>query len=219
MMRRTVQVVLVAALTAVVVLAADGCGRIKQARQGVQQAQKTAKAARELQQTGQTTMTDEKGNKVTLKTGGGEGGPGQVTITDEKGKQTASWSGDGKQGQMSFTDEKGQKTTVTSGTDVTEADLGLKFYPGATVKTGTKSAAGGAKAASSATVQLATKDPMDKVTAFYKGQYAKGNQVMEMGEGVMIMIGTPTGGSKQITISPDKESGETLITLLSAEGG
>jgi len=60
---------------------------------------------------------------------------------------------------------------------------------------------------------------MDKVTAFYKGAYGKGNQVMEMPDGFMIMIGSGGGTPKQIMVGADKETGGTLITLTSGAPG
>ena len=64
------------------------------------------------------------GEKATVSQNGGT-----TTVTDDKGN-TTTVSADGK--GATYTDNKG--TTASVGTSVSEADLGLPFYPGSTDK-------------------------------------------------------------------------------------
>jgi hypothetical protein len=168
-----------------------GCGKVKQARQAAQNVREGA----EIAKTGKGTITDAQGNKV------------NVDVSKEK-QGEASWS---------MTDKPGQKTTVTTSATVTEQDLGLKFYPGAEVKSGGTIASSGEKGGKMATAELTTRDSYDKVVKFYKDAYAKGNQVMESPESTLIMVGDTGKSGKMIAISKDAQSGTVKIVLTSGE--
>jgi hypothetical protein len=169
-----------------------GCGKVKQAREAAQ----AVRAGQEMARSGKTTVTDEKGNKVTIEASKAKEGEGSWSVTDKEGKTT----------------------TASVSSNVTESDVGLKFYPGAEVKSGSKVSTTGEKAGATATAMLLTKDPMDKVVKFYKNAYAKGNQVVETPESTLIMIEGGAGGGKMITITKDNASGGVMISLTSGSG-
>jgi hypothetical protein len=196
-----------ALVVALAVLAgACGCGKVKRAAQNVQ-------AGRDLAQGKKATFTDESGKKVTVDVDKqGEGG--KTTIEGDGGKVEVTQSGKEGEGTWKMTNKDGTTATATATTDVTEADIGLKFYPGATVKMGTKSSVTGPQASASATAMLTTDDAYDKVVKFYKDAYAKGSQVMESPDGTMILIGDGDN-AKIVTVSKDKQSGQTQIMLTS----
>ncbi len=166
-----------------------GCGKAKQAAQAV-------RAGQEMAQSGKTTITDDKGNKI--------------TVDASKEKQGG--------GSWSVTDKEGKTTTATVTEKITEADIGLKFYPGAEVKSGSKVSTTGEKAAATAVATLLTKDPMDKVVKFYKDAYGTGNQVVETPDSTMIMVQGGAGAGKMISITKDKDSGGVMIALTSGSG-
>ncbi len=187
---RLLVVLTLVSLVAVAALAA-GCGKVKQAKQAVE----TARSAGKLAQTGKATFTDEKGHKVAVQ-------------VNQKKEGEGTWA---------MTDEKGNKTTATVSSDMTEKDVGLKFYPGATVKSGTTVSSTGAKAGQMVTVTLTTQDGFDKVAKFYKDNYSQGNQVIEGPDALMIMFSGDTSG-KMVSVSKDKESGEVTIVLTAGMG-
>ena len=173
-------------------LAVTGCGK------KVEQAVEVARVAQDARD-GNFTVKGEDGKEVKVETNqiGGEGG------------------------KMTATDASGKTTTTEYGKDaVKQEDVGVDFYPGAEVKTGMKAAAGGeeGKAGTGATVQLVTADPVEKVTKFYKDQYANGNTVVDMPGGVMITIASGEGAGKMIMVSADKAANQTQIVIHNASG-
>jgi len=193
MRSRSVGLLVVVVLVSFGALAAlaGGCGKVKQAKQAVD----TARSAGKLAQTGKASSRDQKGNKI------------DVQVHRKK---------EGK-GTWSMTDAKGNKTTATVSSEVTEKDLGLKFYPGATVKPGTTIFGTGAKGGPMVTATLTTKDDFGKVAEFYKDNYAKGNQVMEPPDLLMIRIGSGEA-AKRVSVNKDRESGEVIVVLTSGSG-
>jgi len=136
---------------------------------------------------------------------GPAGAGGSVTIEQRPGGAT--WR---------LTDRNGRTTTTTTTTAVTEADLGVRLYPGAAVVSGGKtSAARGNGANSWAVVELLTKDPFDKVAAFYRRAYAKGNQVVEGSGSLAIIVDSGGRGTKTITVTREAKGAETRIALSS----
>lgn len=105
----------------------------------------------------ETTVVGSNGETVTTSKSGGT-----TTYSDNKGN-SATVSEDGK--QMTFKNEKGESGTIGQG--VSEADLGLPFYPGSVDKPGASvkfEQAGEKTVASSRT----SKDEPAQVVAFYK---------------------------------------------------
>jgi len=137
--------------------------------------------------------------------GGLAGTSGTVTIEQRPGGAT--WR---------LTDRNGRTTTTTTTTAVTEADLGVKLYPGAAVVSGGKtSGAGGNGADSWAVVELLTKDPFDKVATFYRSAYAKENRVVEGPGSLTIIVDSGGRGTKTITVTREASGAETRIALSS----
>jgi len=173
------------------VVLVGGCAKVRQARQAVN----TARSAGELAQMGKASSAQERGSKLDV----------QVHRKKEG------------EGTWSMTDAKGNKSTATVSLNVTEEDVGLKFYPGATVKTGTTISGTGAKGGPMVTATLTTKDDFGKVAKFYKDNYAKGNQAMEAPDSLTIRIGSGEA-AKRVSVNKDRESGEVTIVLTAGAG-
>jgi hypothetical protein len=134
--------------------------------------------------------------------GGLEPTPGTVTI--ERRRDGARWT---------MTDPNGRHTTTTTTASVSEADLGVKLYPGAVVVSGGKtSTAGGG---SWAVAELVTRDPYEKVALFYRQAYETGNQVIPGPGSLMIIIGTSPKETKTLSVTRDSATGETRIAITS----
>jgi len=174
------------ALVVLVVLCLTLCGCPKKVRQ-VGQAVRTAQDA----QDGNFTMKNEKGEEVKVETKG-EGESGTVTVTGPDGETKSEFGEDA----------------------VKQEDVGIDFYPGATVAGGGKMS-GGKEAGSWASVSLETGDSFDKVSSFYKEKYAKGNTVMESPGSLIITISAGENKGKLIIVSEDKEQGITTIAIQS----
>ena len=167
--------------------AASGCGKVK----------KAAEVAR--------TANDAKDGDFTVKTEEGD-----VKIETEEGD-------DDDSGAMTITGPDG-KTTMETGKDtVSEADVGIDFYPGAEVQGGSTWATSGEEGGSMSTVALETKDSFDKVAKFYKDRYAKGNTVMEQPEMLMIMMEVGDDAGKTIMVAP-ADDGDTTTIAITAGG-
>lgn len=146
---------------------------------------------------------------------------GNFTVKGEKGEEFKfeSKGGDADSGKMTVTGPDGQKSTTESGADaVKPEDVGIDFYPGATVEGGTKSSVTGEKGGAFAQVTLTTKDPLDKVASFYKGKYAEGNTVMDAPGSCVIVFGEGENKGKMISVTEEKGEGLTRI-LISAGSG
>jgi hypothetical protein len=117
-------------------------------------------------------------------------------------------------------DGKTQVFEMGNSAAVTEADIGLPFYPGATVDAQhvTKSLNGDE---TSAIMPLQTTDAPDKVAAFYRERMkalAGGKQLMDMSPGdgsTMLMLSDEAGRSAiQVSIAPGKNGEPASITLI-----
>ncbi|MFI5385077.1 MAG: hypothetical protein ACHQ50_03060 [Fimbriimonadales bacterium] len=106
----------------------------------------------------ETTVVGSNGEKATVSKAGDS-----TTITDEKGKSTT-FTGNDK--QMSVTTSEGTK--MEAGKGVSEADLGLPFYPGSTEKPAASMTMSGAKGEKVVMGARTSKDDPAKVIAFYK---------------------------------------------------
>jgi len=185
---RTVLVCIVVVLVLALVGITGGCGRAAKGAKETAEAVRVAKDA----QDGSFTVKGEKGEEL---------------------KVDASKEG-GKSGSWSMTDEKGQTTTSEWGANtVTQEDVGIGFYPGATVVTGVKADTTGAGGTASSTALLETPDPFDKVATFYRGKYGKGNTVIEGPGNLMITIDAGENKGKMIIVGENKEKGVTTIAI------
>lgn len=166
---------------ALTALALTGCGRARQ----VGEAARIANDARD----GKVTVTNEKGEKATIETKPGGDGAQTVTVTGKEGTTTAQ----------------------TGAGAVKQEDVGVDFYPGATVEQGASSTTGGANAGKYSQVMLSTTDSFDQVAKFYKDKYGKGNMVTEQPNNLMIMIDQGKTGGKMIVVT--SEEGKTKIVI------
>jgi hypothetical protein len=111
------------------------------------------------------------------------------------------------------------QTMELGGAQVTEADLGVPFYPGATVlrQGATKMAAG---EDSTVMVPMETRDAPDKVVAFYRDKLkamSTGKQFVDMAQGDgnhMLMVGDDAGGI-QVSIAAGKDGAPSTVTVAS----
>lgn len=169
-----------------------GCGKAKQAVE-------VARAAQDAKD-GNFTVTNEKGEKVTVNTKAG-GGEGQsVTVTGPEGSSTY---------------QSGAGT-------VKQEDVGIDFYPGATVEQGSTASQSGEKGGKGGKVSmviLSTTDGFADVAKFYKDKYAAGNTVIDQPGNLMITIKGGENVSKMIMVTADKSSGKTQITIHSGVEG
>jgi hypothetical protein len=141
---------------------------------------------------------------------------GNFTVTNEKGEKVkVETKGEGESGSVTVTGPEGQTTSEYGANAVKQEDVGIDFYPGASVESGGK-ATGGEKGGSWAVVSLETKDPFDKVATFYKDKYAKGNTVMESPGSLMITIDAGENKGKMIMLGEDKDKGVTTVMIQSA---
>ena len=171
-------------LVAVACLLVAGCGKIRQATE--------AAKALEGAQTGNYTVTNDKGEKTTVETKPGEAGSGKVTTQTPGGTQT----------------------TEVGANKVKAEDVGIDFYPGATVDQGMTTSTTGDKGSQAASAMLSTTDSFAKVAKFYKDKYGTGNTVMEQPTSLMITITAGKGAGKMIMVST--EDGKTKIMITAA---
>ena len=121
--------------------------------------------------------------------------------------------------KMSTTDASGKTTQMEMGNaKISEADLGLPFYPGAkpTEGSGTRIVNGGS---SSLQLGLHSDDAPDKVAAFYRDKLkamAEGKQMMDMssGDGASLsLVDDKTKSVMQVHVSKaDKGSDIALVS-------
>jgi hypothetical protein len=144
---------------------------------------------------------------------------GSFTVKGEKGEEVkVETKGEGESGSVTVTGPDGETKSEFGEQAVKQEDVGIDFYPGATVQGGGK-VSGGEKGGSWAAVGLETKDPFDKVAAFYKDKYGKGNTVIESPGSLMITINAGENKGKMIMVAEDKDKGITTIAIHSGEGG
>jgi hypothetical protein len=111
------------------------------------------------------------------------------------------------------------QTMEVGGAQVTEADIGIPFYPGATVmrQGATKMVAG---EETNAMVPMETSDAPDKVIAFYRDKLkamSTGKQFVDMAQGEgnhMLMLGGDDGGI-QVSIAAGKDGAPSTVTVAS----
>jgi hypothetical protein len=143
---------------------------------------------------------------------------GNFTVTNEKGEKVkVETKGEGESGSVTVTGPDGQTKSEYGQDAVKQEDVGIDFYPGASVEGGGK-VSGGDKEGSWAAVNLETNDPFDKVASFYKERYAKGNTVMESPGSLMITIDAGENKGKMIMVAEDKDKGVTTVLIHSAAG-
>jgi len=138
------------------------------------------------------------------------------TASTPGGKITVNTDGSG-QGTVQIQTKDGTVVvTGQQGGSVTEAQLGVPVYPGATVKGSSKmeGAATGDKGGSLEMYTLMTPDSLEKVTAFYKSNLknVKNSFVQGSGDQGMAMFSIGDDGAITVNIVSDK-SKETVIQI------
>lgn len=102
--------------------------------------------------------------------------------------------------------------TVTTGTaaKVTDQDLGVPLYPGASMDASASSTiAKGTTKVVQATYW--TTDPVSSVTSFYQAKLGSGLNVMALGDETIMSYG---GGNNTVTLMVDSESGKTKMNVI-----
>jgi hypothetical protein len=174
------------------------------------------------------TITDSDGKKTVVKTNSGDT---NMVITDQNGdKSVIHATDDGA--NVTMTGPNGEKSSITTNkeggamtmsndkgtvniggnTSVTEAELGVPFYPGSTEKSGSGFKVETDKEKDYNTVRLTSDEP-EKVTDFYKGKLKdpKGT----VAGPIHILTGLSESGAK-ITVMAEKKDGKTEISVGSA---
>ena len=146
-----------------------------------------------------------------------------TTVTTPDGQATVTTQKDGEKSTVTVNAPDGTYT-ATSQNSVTEAELGVPFYPGAKAEGGGSYAAvnqAKGQAGKAAGVTLSTPDPVDKVVAFYKDKL--GAPMMDMNhEGQRNVSWAKPGangkGGLMIAISTEKDQPGTKVTIVRTEG-
>jgi hypothetical protein len=158
-------------------------------------------------------VTGPDGTKVTTESGG------VTTVENDKVKATYSDNGkkmvvEGKDGSKATLTEDGKMVgTSKDGSyeingKVSEADLGVPFYPGSTEAPGSMKVDEKGKKMVSSSRQ--TSDPGSKVVEFYISKLGKPESKMESGD-----ISVATWKSPKVTLSASKTQNKTIIQVVS----
>jgi hypothetical protein len=102
--------------------------------------------------------------------------------------------------------------SITAGTPstLTEQDLGVPLYPGASLDTaGSATIVRGTTKVVQATYW--TTDPVSSVTSFYQGKLGSGLNVMGLGSETIMNYGS---GNNTVAIMVDADSGKTKINVI-----
>lgn len=136
---------------------------------------------------------------------------GNVTVKTGGGQQTTEYQ----------TKEGTAKVTTGQKGPITEAELGVPVYPGATVETTVQ--AQGMPSAGGKSVEvhnLSTTDSFDKVAEFYKSKLKKAQSNIVQGQGGqnMAMFTMEQGKTSiMVHVMADKDAGKTTINVTKGE--
>ena len=159
------------------------------------------------------SITGENGEKISVNS---KGATGSVSISGANGEKVDFNAKNGEM-SMSSTENNGAKTTATMGgnTSVTEADLGVPFYPGSTEKPAEQMKVDTDKETDFISART-TGDEPSKVSDFYK-EKVKGSTTSAVNSGGLSMaICTgllPSGAKYSMTAERKDGSNETLIKI------
>jgi len=151
------------------------------------------------------TTKDEHGNTITTSSDGSK-----TTYVDPRGNTS---SVDNKTGSISSTAVDGNKTEL--GAKVTEAELGLPFYPGSIPAAKADFKASNSKERSVSSNRT-TPDSVDKVVDFYKAKLIKpGVEMMGSDSNAMVFMNghLQNGGRVSMTIIRGAKAKETTISI------
>jgi len=136
-------------------------------------------------------------------------GIGTLAFIGWRVAKSASVTSNGNGGVSVSVPGGGSITTGTAST-LTEQDLGVPLYPGASLDTaGSSTIVRG----TSKVVQAAywTSDPVSSVTAFYQSKLGSGLNVMGLGGETIMNYGS---GNNTVTMMVDSESGKTKVNVI-----
>lgn len=138
---------------------------------------------------------------------------GNITAESEEGKVEVTKDG----GSVTVESDKGKLTMGK--TDVAPKDLGVPVYPGASQEGNITMTGSDNNGENAAHVILNTKDPFDKVVAFYKEQLpsAKTTNVNTPETSVAMFELEKDGKMIHVSISVDKNREITAISIVSQE--
>ncbi len=153
--------------------------------------------------------SDPSGNKVTV-----SGDHAKTEVTDDKGNKATYETGPNGGGTVTVHDDKGE-SKMESGKGVSEADLGLPFYPGSTDKPEASMKVETPDGKNVLSVRSTTDEP-SKVIDFYKPKL-KETTVNTMGDSTsetQVLLGKTDGDLKvMVTAVHNKDSKETQINV------
>jgi hypothetical protein len=144
----------------------------------------------------------------------------QTKVTDADG--SVSNMSIGKDGiKTTITDASGKVSTTEIGSaTVTEADVGIPFYPGAAIKDGKGSKMAGPDG-TMVIVTLESKDDLEKVAEYYRSKFkgiAKGRKLSDMsqaGESAMLMLSDDKNrDSLTVNVSKNDDAKLTEISIM-----
>lgn len=142
----------------------------------------------------------------------------QTKVTDANGNVTnVSIGSDGI--KSTSTDASGKvSTTEIGGATVTEADVGVPFYPGAIMKDG-KGTKMVTPDGTMISVDLESKEEIEKVAEYYRGKFkgmAKGrtlNEMSQAGESTMLVLADEKS-KEYISLNVSKNTGDSNLTAI-----
>lgn len=138
-----------------------------------------------------------------------------ISTPDGKMKITADSSGQGGKMEIETKDGKSMVVTGERGGTVTEAQLGVPLYPGATLKASTKVEGSGAGGGASEAYTLRTSDHWEKVAAFYKSNLKNVKESFTQGSGDkgMAMFSIGDQGDMNVSVIANDQN-ETIIQVV-----
>ena len=157
-------------------------------------------------------------------------GDGKMSVQSSDGKSTVTAEGangekvtmDSKNGEMSMTstDKDGKKTSATIGgnTNITEADLGVRFYPGSTEKPSEQMKVDSDAEKDIMTCRTTSDDPQ-KVSDFYKDKVKNFSTTSSTtGDMTMVVCGgeLASGAKFSLTAMKKKDAKDTEIRASSS---
>lgn len=123
---------------------------------------------------------------------------------------------------VTVTDAKGQTAQVQmGGVQVTEAEVGVPFYPGATMDGGATKAE--SPAGTAWTVRLTSKDPPARVAAFYRDTLkaqggGKGFAEVASGSDATMLLLEDRKAKRGVQVQVGPADGGTLIQIVATQG-
>lgn len=140
------------------------------------------------------------------------------TVSTPGGTVTVKTDGSGGGGTVRVETKEGKATVVTGqeGGTITEVQLGVPVYPGATMKASSKMENKGSDGGGSVEMHmLVTQDSFEKVSAFYKSNLKNVTNTLTQGSGEkgMAMFAIGEKGDTSVTVSSDGTKG-TMIQVM-----